>query len=257
MNGYLTLDHYFERAGKSVPKSPVSPPKETQKAPSKNDFTHLFKGLCTESKPAEPASKGLALADYRSSPIRVKATSANVEIKDTEPAKVSLSSYRTGKHVQEAGRNLEKFQNSRINRRQSPDPDVLNIGDSYDDRQKIDAVIQKAAEQYDLQPGLIRGVIKAESDFNTDVVSRAGAQGLMQLMPGTARDLGVSDPFDIEQNIDGGVRYLKNMMDRFEGDVKLALAAYNAGPGAVEKHGGVPPYQETLQYIKRVLKYSR
>lgn len=121
----------------------------------------------------------------------------------------------------------------------------------------IEGSIQKAAARYSLSPDLIRGVIRAESNFQARAVSPAGAQGLMQLMPETAGDLGVTKPFDIQQNIDGGSRYLRQMLDRFGGNLKLALAAYNAGPGAVEKYEGrVPPYAETQEYVKRVLRFS-
>ena len=122
----------------------------------------------------------------------------------------------------------------------------------------IEKSIHKAAQKYNLPAALIRGVIRAESNFEVTAVSRAGAQGLMQLMPGTARELGVDDPFDIQQNIDGGARYLRRMLDSFGGNIKVALAAYNAGPGTVERHGGqIPPYQETARYIDRVLKFSK
>ena len=127
--------------------------------------------------------------------------------------------------------------------------------DSHE-RQKIEKSIQKAANKYDLSPELIKGVIRAESNFQVDAVSRAGAQGLMQLMPATAKELGVTKPFDIDQNIDGGTRYLRKMLDSFGGDVKLALAAYNAGPGTVRKYAGNVPYRETIQYINRVLRFS-
>lgn len=122
----------------------------------------------------------------------------------------------------------------------------------------IERSVRQAARRYDLPPGLIKGVIRAESNFQVAAVSPAGAQGLMQLMPETAKELGVRNPFDIEENIDGGARYLRQMLDSFGGDVKVALAAYNAGPGAVAKYGGrIPPYQETEQYVSRVLKFSR
>jgi soluble lytic murein transglycosylase-like protein len=124
------------------------------------------------------------------------------------------------------------------------------------ERLKIERSIQKAARKYNLSPGLIRGVIQAESNFRIDAVSRAGAQGLMQLMPATAKELGVSNPLDIDQNIDGGARYLRKMLDHFGGDVKLALAAYNAGPGTVRKYAGNVPYRETIQYVDRVLRFS-
>lgn len=114
--------------------------------------------------------------------------------------------------------------------------------------------IKNAAGKYNLPEKLIESVIQAESNFQVDAVSPAGAQGLMQLMPGTAKELGVDDPFDVRQNIDGGAGYLRQMMDRFGGDVKLALAAYNAGLGNVEKYNGNVPFRETQAYIERVLK---
>ena len=124
-------------------------------------------------------------------------------------------------------------------------------------RDTIEQHVRTAAERYGLPPQLIRAVIQAESNFDPAAVSRAGAQGLMQLMPATAEMLGVNNPFDISQNIDGGARYLRQMLDRFEGALPLALAAYNAGPGAVERHGGtVPPYRETTRYVDRVLRYA-
>ncbi|MBY0400903.1 lytic transglycosylase domain-containing protein [Myxococcota bacterium] len=119
-----------------------------------------------------------------------------------------------------------------------------------------DHLILQVASQHGVQPGLVKAVIAAESNFRPHAVSRVGAQGLMQLMPATAADLGVERPFGVVENIDGGVRYLRAMLDRF-GDVARALAAYNAGPGAVDRHRGVPPYAETRAYIRRVLEYHR
>lgn len=116
-------------------------------------------------------------------------------------------------------------------------------------------IIQEKAAKYNVDPALVKAVIQAESNFNPDVVSSAGAQGLMQLMPGTARSLGVADAFDPEQNIEGGVKFLRQLLDRFGGNTTLAVAAYNAGPGAVSKYNGIPPYNETQVYVKRVLGY--
>jgi membrane-bound lytic murein transglycosylase B len=125
------------------------------------------------------------------------------------------------------------------------------------DRQIIAQNVQKAAAKYNMPPELITAVIRAESNFKTNAVSSAGAQGLMQLMPATAKELGVKNSFDIEQNIDGGTKYLRKMLDRFGGNVRKALAAYNAGPGTVIKYNGRVPYPETRQYVKRVMRFSR
>jgi hypothetical protein len=119
----------------------------------------------------------------------------------------------------------------------------------------IEMSISRAAADYDLPHDLIRGVIKAESNFNITAVSRAGAQGLMQLMPDTARELGVRNPFDIRENIDAGSRYLKQMINLFGGDIKKGLAAYNAGPGTMRRFNGEVPYRETRQYVERVLSF--
>jgi hypothetical protein len=119
----------------------------------------------------------------------------------------------------------------------------------------IDRSVSRAAAEHELPQELIMGVIKAESDFQVRAVSPAGAQGLMQLMPATARELGVKNPFDIKENIEGGVRYLKKMLHIFKGNLVQALAAYNAGPQAVKNHQGRIPFQETRLYVKRVLSF--
>lgn len=122
---------------------------------------------------------------------------------------------------------------------------------------RYDKHIRRASDRYNVDFGIIKAMIHAESAFNPRAVSRVGALGLMQLMPGTARDMGVRDVFNPEQNILGGTRYLKEMLERYNYDVKLSLAAYNAGPTVVDRNGGVPPYVETHEYIGRVLRLIR
>ena len=118
--------------------------------------------------------------------------------------------------------------------------------------QDIDAAIDQAASRHNVDPNLVRAVIKVESNFNPNAVSRKGAMGLMQLMPQTARQLKVANPFDPQQNVDAGVRHLKQLMESYGGDVRLTLAAYNAGSGAVARSAGVPHFAETRNYVKRI-----
>jgi soluble lytic murein transglycosylase-like protein len=118
---------------------------------------------------------------------------------------------------------------------------------------KYSAEINAAAAKYRIDPALLAGLVKQESGFNPNATSGAGAKGLTQLMPATAKALGVTDPSDPVQSLEGGAKYLRQMLDKFGGDEKLALAAYNAGPGAVARFGGIPPYAETQAYVKKVL----
>lgn len=134
----------------------------------------------------------------------------------------------------------------------APDPVVAPESDS-----PYHEVIVRASESYRVDPALIRAIIMAESGYNPNAVSHRGARGLMQLMPTTAKSLGVEDAFDPALNIDGGVRYFKKLLDRFKGDVELALAAYNAGSRYVRKYNGVPPFRATRLYIKKVLHYHK
>ncbi len=117
---------------------------------------------------------------------------------------------------------------------------------------KLDRIVREAAERHDLDPALVKAVISTESNWNPYAVSRKGAMGLMQLIPSTAERFGVGDPYDPAQNIEGGTAYLQELLDRYHGDLKKSLAAYNAGPGAVDASGGVPWYPETQRYVRKV-----
>jgi len=122
---------------------------------------------------------------------------------------------------------------------------------------EFDAIITSCAREFGVDKSLVKAVIHAESGYNPNAVSRKGATGLMQLMPSTAQGLKVTDSFNPEDNIRGGVRYLRFLLDTFKGDVSLALAAYNAGLGKVSRYGGIPPYQETRNYVSKVLNYQK
>ena len=150
---------------------------------------------------------------------------------------------------------------------QKPDTDFQDILDKKVDNQsnpaktsraEINELISKYSDKNGLDEDFVKAVINQESGFNPNATSKCGAMGLMQLMPSTAQGLGVTNAYDAEQNIEGGTKYLKGLLDRFDNDKSLALAAYNAGPNAVKKYGGIPPYAETQNYVKSVLsKYDR
>lgn len=128
-----------------------------------------------------------------------------------------------------------------------------NSGNTSSTSERINDAIDSASEKYNISADLIRAVVSQESSFNPSALSSSGAQGLMQLMPSTANMLGVTNPWNIEQNINGGTKYLSQQLSAFNGDLSLALAAYNAGPNAVKKYGGVPPYSETQNYVNKIM----
>lgn len=118
---------------------------------------------------------------------------------------------------------------------------------------EVDQIIKEVSAKYHVEPSLIRSIVQHESGFNPLSKSAAGAMGLMQLMPATARGLGVNNPYNAQENIEGGVKYIKQLLDQYRGDEKMALAAYNAGPGNVAKYGGIPPFSETQNYVEKVM----
>jgi soluble lytic murein transglycosylase-like protein len=137
-------------------------------------------------------------------------------------------------------------------------PDVIgSVNGKISYKGDFNQIIESTSKKYNINSSIIKAVIKAESNFDPSVVSSAGAMGLMQLMPDTALSLGVVEPFDPMENIEGGVKYLKDMLNKFGGNLELALAAYNAGPGNVTKYGGIPPFQETQNYVAKIMGYIK
>jgi len=192
---------------------------------------------------------GLKISDYLKNPVQVRHSG---RVLDRPDFRNTEASYRAA-----SVNSMELSERAGSSKNGTLETDILKKPDDINDRKGIDKSIKAASAKYGLPVFLIKAVVKAESDFQVRAVSSAGAQGLMQLMPETAEELGVEDPFDIDQNIDGGTRYLKKMLDLFGEDVELALAAYNAGPGTVIRCNGNVPYRETMHYVERVLEYSR
>ena len=134
--------------------------------------------------------------------------------------------------------------------------DIKSVSsNAFKSPKELEEFINASSKKYNISTKIIKAVIKAESSFNASSLSGSGAIGLMQLMPATAKSLGVKNPYDPAQNIDGGVKYLNYQLKRFDGNLEFALAAYNAGPSAVIKYGGIPPYKETQNYVKKVMDW--
>ena len=165
----------------------------------------------------------------------------------------ALSTPHAAKVAASKGWNVPAISLSSITPGLKPNVDVsIDSFDPVDARHAYDGLIAEAAEKYDLDPQMIRAVMQAESAFNAMAVSPVGALGLMQLMPAVAKELGVTDPLDPRQNIMGGSQHLKRLLTSHRGNVPLALASYNAGPGNVKRYRGIPPFKETRNYVKKI-----
>lgn len=134
-----------------------------------------------------------------------------------------------------------------------PENETSSINSTYANKSQLISMINQVAQKHGVDEKLVQALIKQESGFNPNAKSKVGAIGLMQLMPSTAKAMGVKNPYNATQNVEGGVKYLKSMLSKYNGNVILALAAYNAGPNAVDKYSGVPPYKETQNYVKNIL----
>ncbi len=155
-------------------------------------------------------------------------------------------------HVETTTSGRRVFTNTPVKASGAPARSAIQLG-----RGKIEPLVQTYSDEYQLDPELVHALIRAESGYNSRAISSKGAMGLMQLMPGTARALAVEDAFDPAANIAGGTRYLRMMLDEFEGRLEFALAGYNAGPKAVRQFGGIPPFPETRRYIEQILRDYR
>jgi hypothetical protein len=279
----MTIEDYMMKASGrfKVVRQDLKTQKETQAASS--DFNGILSTFKKRSRQLETnTTKGLSVTDYRSRPVasshyqpsKQLPTVAQTTYSDPSSgvaAYKEASEYLLGSETQNTQPPIspEIGTNDRIQNTSQPGLSSslktlfptsgkgLSQIRSSTNSHTIEKAIQEAAAQYQLSPKLIKGVIKAESNYDVNALSPAGAQGLMQLMPGTAKDLGVKNPFDIKQNIDGGVRYLKKMMDMFGGNVRQALSAYNAGPETVKRYNGNVPYSETRQYVDRVMDHTK
>jgi soluble lytic murein transglycosylase-like protein len=262
---HLTIRDYIDRAMGGKPRNRKGLSSVKTRPSGAKGFHHILTSRsASRSTRARTKSIGLKAADYLARPVHSK-NKVKPRAATAPGPKTTATAYIPAGHPLPG--------ESKVFARQTAAPsqpiknDVSQLRPAglrslpgqagASEQQIIKYSILKAAQKYDLPANLINGVIRAESNFQVKAVSHAGAQGLMQLMPDTARELGVKNPFNIEENIDGGSRYLRKMLDSFDGDLKLALAAYNAGPEAVKKYGGkVPPYRETQQYVNRVLRFT-
>lgn len=195
--------------------------------------------MFTESISELMNQSSIGSAEKRAAQIEAMISSFNARVQEIKIPEVKVNEFS------EFSKILDSTKTEDVKFRLSPPLDTQE--------NNIESIAKAAAHKYSLDESLLFAVIKQESGFNSKAVSSAGAKGLMQLMPGTAKSLGVSDVFDPVQNINGGAKHLRGLLNRYKGNLILALAAYNAGEGNVDKYGGVPPFKETQNYVKSIL----
>ena len=233
-------------------------------------FTGMIQNLLNSSGQASAVKRAQQLSNYVQSQNKISSFPEEVELNTFEDVMKSSLNVHTRFNVNKSQDISNPFKFGSLTT-QNVSAEVVNSATpvnsieeqmasvTFDSASKetkksqLKELISKISKKHGVDEKLVNAVIKQESGYNTKAKSSAGAQGLMQLMPATAKSLGVTDPYNPVQNVDGGVRYLKSMMEKYNGNVVLALAAYNAGPGNVDKYNGVPPFKETQNYLKNIL----
>ncbi|MGD9365284.1 MAG: lytic transglycosylase domain-containing protein [Desulfobacteraceae bacterium] len=244
----LTIQDYFKQSGIHRPAVHCGSGNHNIAVEGGKPFSKVLEAARLSNMP-EP--KGLSIRDYLARPLTAqRSPSAWMPPMKSHPIQTPKRPNRP-QMAQSAGSAENHADNDMPAMPMAPQEAPVG------EKEQILASIDGAAKRYDLPKALIKAVVRAESGYRVRAVSPAGAQGLMQLMPATARELGVEDPFDIDQNIDGGAKYLRQMLDRFNNDIKLALSAYNAGPANVIKYDGQVPFAETRAYVDRVMRFRQ